>query len=706
MKHTWLGNILLHNKALAGATTLTLVMAGCVDLGLNGGSSTDNTAQVKMEKAASDSEFKNYLTARFTQLPVQADKNQDDHVILESALGNPSVDAVADSAESTSAVDGTAQAQFSGTNNQVAGVDEGDIWKYDGENFFVMSHAQWEYNYDDCYTEVDEVTGTSSSSEPAVELNTDAMTIMPCYHEPTLITPAQIRMVKNTKETLAMVELDNMNPSEIYLGEGSLVVLGNKSNYNQNWSSYQNWQNGQTDIRILDVSDVSIPTSKHQISLDGYVVQSRRVEDELYLITRYTPNLPDVVYYPSTEQQIEQNKIALADLSLKDLLPNISINGEQQELVNSENCLLTDTPDQQWGSPSLATLTRINIHTGEFTSRCMAGQVEGIYMSENNLYLFNTSYWDYSTDTDSDDVTESLIWNWNQGNTHLHKFELSTFEYHGSAILQGALGWNNPRFRLGELSDGSIGVVTTEGQWRSENHHLTVLASTDGELTTIATLPNDEYPAAIGKPGEQVKSVRFMQNRAYIVTFLQTDPLYVIDLSNSSEPYIAGELEIPGFSEYLHPIGNDLLLGIGKDATSNGQTQGVKVSLFNVSNIQNPSEQGSLIIGERGTHTALSHDSHAFSGIQQDEQYRFAFPISVTDSDYHWSHSGLYLFEIKDSQLSQTGSMITNTNNGEQIHYNWNSRRGLIQGDDVYHLSGSDLYKADWNAPEEMGEKF
>jgi hypothetical protein len=225
--------------------------------------------------------------------------------------------------------------------------------------------------------------------------------------------------------------------------------------------------------------------------------------------------------------------------------------------------------------------------------------------------------------------------------------------------------------------------------------------------------------------------VRFMQDRAYIVTFEKVDPLYVIDLSNPSQPSIAGELEIPGYSDYLHPIGNDLLLGIGKDAIvgSSGTSwyQGVKVSLFDVKDIQQPTELGSIIIGKRGSSTALEYDLHSFTGIQQgdqqDGQYRFAFPISVSDGpaqgDYwqdpesqffQWSHSGLYLFEVKDKQLTQAGALITDRSSDTNVENNYwssnHSRRGLIQADDVYHLSGDDLYKANWNSPEQMSEKF
>ncbi len=683
------------------AAAISTGLAGCLDL--YGNSDQNHQALVDLKPASTNSEFKAFITSRFTQLPVEQEYSDGNVAILESSVDQSAVQSAVQS-DAASSLAGASEA-FSNTNTQVNGVDEGDVWKYDGEHFFVLQKASWNYHYDECQTDTINASSTASTSNATSE----PMDFMPCYGQPTIDTPAQLRIVKNTQQTLATLDLAQMNPNEMYLHENTLVLLGNKHNQSNSWDNYQNWQDGQTDIRVLDVNDLSTPTSTLNIKIDGHVVQSRRIGDELFLITRYTPNLPEMINYPDTLGEVEQNKRLLANISVNDLLPNISINEQQSSLVDAENCLLTQGPQSQWGYPTLSTITRINIINGEFSSRCMAGSVAGIYMSESNLYLFNTSYWEYVQDTQGSDI----VWNWSEGNTHLHKFSLNDFNYEGSSLVAGKLGWKNPKFRLGELHDGSIAVVTTDGTWRNERHHLTILASQDGELNTLATLPNEQQPAAIGKPGEDIYSVRFMQNRAYIVTFQQMDPLYVIDLTNTSSPVIAGELEIPGFSDYLHPIGDDLLLGIGKDAqvSNSGATsiQGVKVSLFNVADIQNPTEVGNIIIGKQGSDTALSNEPHAFTGIQQDEQYRFAFPISVTDTaaaSNHWSHSGLYLFEVKDKQLIQAGAMITERNEGNQNWESWGQRRGLIQGDDIYHLSGKDLYHADWSEPENMSDKF
>ena len=94
----------------------------------------------------------------------------------------------------------------------------------------------------------------------------------------------------------------------------------------------------------------------------------------------------------------------------------------------------------------------------------------------------------------------------------------------------------------------------------------------------------------LGEEGERIYGVRFMGERGYIVTFRQTDPLYTLDLSNPTAPRVAGQLKIPGYSAYLHPVGENQLLGVGREGTA------VKTSLFDVSNLAAPTEVTKLLI--------------------------------------------------------------------------------------------------------------
>jgi uncharacterized secreted protein with C-terminal beta-propeller domain len=110
---------------------------------------------------------------------------------------------------------------------------------------------------------------------------------------------------------------------------------------------------------------------------------------------------------------------------------------------------------------------------------------------------------------------------------------------------------------------------------------VTVMAEQDGRLATVGRL------GGLGR-GERVYAVRFVDDVGYVVTFRQVDPLYTLNLSNPARPRVLGELKISGYSAYLHPIGDDLLLGIGQDATEQGRTLGTQLSLFDVSDLRRP----------------------------------------------------------------------------------------------------------------------
>jgi uncharacterized secreted protein with C-terminal beta-propeller domain len=117
--------------------------------------------------------------------------------------------------------------------------------------------------------------------------------------------------------------------------------------------------------------------------------------------------------------------------------------------------------------------------------------------------------------------------------------------------------------------------------------------------------------------GENLHSVRFMGDRCYLVTFMRTDPLFVIDLSQPNNPQVLGELQIPGYSDYLHPYDETHLIGVGKEATASDQGnfawyQGVKLALFDVSDVNHPVQVANYVIGDRGTDSAVLSDPKAF----------------------------------------------------------------------------------------------
>lgn len=116
----------------------------------------------------------------------------------------------------------------------------------------------------------------------------------------------------------------------------------------------------------------------------------------------------------------------------------------------------------------------------------------------------------------------------------------------------------------------------------------------------------------LGKPGEQIFSVRFIGDKGFVVTFEQTDPFYTLDLSDPTNPTVAGELEIPGYSSYLHPISDDQIIGVGQAADANGTITGLQISLFDVSDFENPVRVQNFVVSSRNS---------SMSGLSSEAEY-------------------------------------------------------------------------------------
>jgi hypothetical protein len=130
------------------------------------------------------------------------------------------------------------------------------------------------------------------------------------------------------------------------------------------------------------------------------------------------------------------------------------------------------------------------------------------------------------------------------------------------------------------------------------------LQERDGRLVQVGEV------AGLGK-GERIYAVRFIGDTGFVVTFRQVDPLYTLDLSDPAKPRKVGELKVPGYSAYLHPVGDGLLLGVGQDATDDGRTTGLKLSLFDVSNLAAPVQLDQFAFGSN-SYTEVEDDHHAF----------------------------------------------------------------------------------------------
>lgn len=221
-----------------------------------------------------------------------------------------------------------------------------------------------------------------------------------------------------------------------------------------------------------------------------------------------------------------------------------------------------------------------------------------------------------------------------------------------------------------------------------------------GPLNNIYVL--DERLNVVGKlqdlaPGERIYSARFLGDRAYLVTFRQVDPLFVIDLSVPQSPEVLGYLKISGVSDYLHPYDETHVIGVGRDATDEGRINGIKVSLFDASDVANPKEISKYVIGGQGTYSEALYDHKAF--LFSKEKNLLVIPVSITSfseapqisaqQPEYWQ--GAYVFSIDlNSGITLKGKIThANETNPKEYYYDYLSqiRRSLYLDNVLYTIS-------------------
>ena len=217
-------------------------------------------------------------------------------------------------------------------------------------------------------------------------------------------------------------------------------------------------------------------------------------------------------------------------------------------------------------------------------------------------------------------------------------------------------------------------------------------------------------PEPIGKPGEEIYAVRFNGEKAYVVTFERIDPLYVLDLAKADDPKIAGQLEIPGFSTYLHPVGENHLFALGNETDDRGRQAGVKVSLYDIRDPAKPIEKNKYVFGTAFSWSSALYDHHALSFLQtNNDQLRVALPISLYEiiqlpelSNARWVSEGLYQFEVNglvngNANLTHTGTLIAEDATTQEYPL-WSSyERSFLHDNSIFYVHGNKVIGAGWS---------
>lgn len=536
------------------------------------------------------------------------------------------------------------------TNAQIAGIDESDIVKTDGTYLY-------QYRFDS------ETGGAEIAIVGATNLKKLSSIPLAEY------TSAELYL--NGNQLVLVQEAANASAEALagQLGEPIENYITRKSEH-QSSSNVERAVPDEiiepdyapavfypmTEAVIYDVSDHANPKEVRRLTQDGQYVSSRLYEDVLYLVTNKG------VYSDLTAPGAKVNQ----------MVPMVAESGEAKLLAAGDILIPPYTT-----RPDYAVVTAMDLKNQTSTTKAVLGMVDEVMMSAENLYLTSNQY---SSGTPKTGVVRFSV-------------KGTAVGYEASALLDGTI---DGQFALDE-HEGYLRVATTSRKNGATQNNVYVL---DGALQTVGALENLA-------PGERIYSVRYLGDTGYVVTFRETDPLFVIDLSNPKEPKAVGQLKIPGFSEYLHPIDEKTLIGFGANtvATRDGGVvqDGLKLSLFDVSDPQNPKETSNLLLGNMGS-TSPALDTHkAF--LYYPEKKLIGFPATIyttkgASSADPWSgereltFSGYLVVKMEDGRFAVAGSLPgdeTSEDGFERFDYDTVIERGLYIGDTLYTVSSAKL---------------
>ncbi|BFT29414.1 hypothetical protein D210916BOD24_05900 [Alteromonas sp. D210916BOD_24] len=550
---------------------------------------------------------------------------------------------------------------FSSTNTQVEGVDEADRMEYNGQFIFAADVPVW-----------NEDTGQTVNQVRVMERQSD-------------YSLAQVSSIPLTSD----VEV-----AGLYLYNDVLGVVSHSYQYYLMYDIFSltsPWQQSDnyTFVDVVNVASPTAPDTDARIQIDGGLISSRRIDNELYLAMQYVPHVQSLPAVDGTDVSLVNLYNVLSKTDNELLTPSITINGQTSSLFELDNCLIPENATSQNGHVQMVSMVKIDLNTPtNYIALCMLVQADGLYMSNDNVYLHASEGSD----------------------TIIHKVALSDgIAYQASGRVPGELGWrSNPQFKMSE-QDGHFVVITSQFTGvDGPTHVMHVLAQQGRTLAQAATLPNENESAPIGKPGEDIYAVRFFADKAYVVTFERIDPLYVIDLSDVLAPHIEGELNIPGFSSYLHPMENGLLLGVGQQVSVENLpetgtqpqvtpvVEGMKVSLFDVLDPANPIVLDELVWSD--AYTPVEYEHRALSVLKTEGGYRFAIPSETwsTDEENWYLSYSLNLLQVDSAQRSLSLINGMKPTLDQAMYFTSYSDRSILHGDHVYYLRGNAIFHALW----------
>lgn len=433
--------------------------------------------------------------------------------------------------------------------------------------------------------------------------------------------------------------------TELYVHDGKLIVLGEKGRFG-NWirpvpdapeermiMPYYDRYEGFVYAGIYSVSTQGKLSLDRELEVEGSLLSSRKKDDTLYLIVNK--------YLYSYGPMEEAIRPTFRDTAVGDELRELALDKVMYFPRRSASNYLTIAAVDV-GKPSQPANIEAFLGTGNL-----------VYMSRNSLYVAGQDY--------------HTLWG---SITNIAKFNVDETKigFAGGGLVEGTV---LNQFSMDEYK-GNLRIATTN--WQRESINAVYIL--DEYLNPLGAIENLA-------PGERIFSARFMGDYGYVVTFRQIDPLFVMDLSNPVKPRVTGELKIPGFSNYLHPITDKVLLGIGRDVDENtGMQNGIKLSLFDVSNEGKPKEMTNLVLGGPGSYAEVLDNHKALMLNLNDDMIAFDVSLSdIADKYVKTSFNGAAVIEVRPTGSIKVLELISS----EGIYGSY-AKRLVYIGDLLYYV--------------------
>ncbi len=584
---------------------------------------------------------------------------------------------------------------YSNTTIQEAGVDEEDLLKTDGASVYALDTTARNASGDVAHRLLVHRRRAGGAIEPVQVLPLPADASAYAVPRGLLLAPAARRLVA-LSESLVPVALPLPCLPEMPCPAAGALIYAPFAMQ----SSLQ--------LQFIDLDAAGDATLGPRAAIDGRLVGSRLIGNVLVLVTTHAPRLPfELLPSNATAQQRDAE---LARMSTADVLPAWRAAGAAaRPLVADTDCYVQ--PKNRSLAIEVTTITAIDLAspTLERAGRCFVGGTEALYMAPKNLYLATTRF-PYEI------LATGRVHFAPQFATDLHKFSVDglAIDYRASGEVKGHLGWDAQRkpYRLSE-HNGDLRVLSFTGElgWVLPEDAtsgsapppspatLTVLreSAADKTLATIGTLPNSKHPEPLGKPGEQVHAVRFAGARGYLVTFRRVDPLYVLDLADPADPRVAGSLEVPGFSDYLFPLTDGLLFGVGREVDASGRIGGIKLGLFDVSDATQPKALDARTLGAAGSQSALDYSSHGINWLQSGAVARIGLPVTLTATPYAANPAhGLQRIEVDTQARSLAVKALLPAPVGPTTYPDLWGDRSLQLDSKIVYLTQGQVVVGDW----------